>query len=136
MPAQSDEFPWPSYYGEFDFFEERMKSHSQVLSIARIDKGLYHLTTLDNRELKVFICECYAFGVAQYIESIQNLGPLDAVIINSNWCGYSDEVKLHCRNSKVGVFKIGEFMSALHHSDYWNFLSEWQAEMFREKGWI
>src|SRR3546814_1248291 len=35
------------------------------------------------------ICECYAFGVADYIETTGKLGHLDLVIINSAWCGYA-----------------------------------------------
>src|SRR3546814_5256989 len=47
--------------------------------------------------LRLFICECYAFGVADYIETTGKLGHLDLVIINSAWCGYSPDAKRYCR---------------------------------------
>jgi len=80
--------------------------------------------------LRVFICECYAFGVAEYLETAERLGNIDVVIINSAWCGYSLDAKLYCRNVNVGLFKIGEFMSALYLNDHWLHLTEEQKEYF------
>lgn len=130
MSASSEDFPWPSYYGHFNFFEERMGSHSRVVSFQHLGDGLYGISRRGEEKLIVFICECYAFGVAEYMECIDNFGFLNAVVINSAWCGYSMDVKRHCRDQKVGVFKIGDFMAALNRHDYWNYLNEHEKEHF------
>lgn len=124
MPAYNDKFPWMSFRGNYKFFEDMMQNHNKVANIKSISDGLYDITLLDNRTLKVFICECYAYGIAEYYESVERLGHLDVVIINSNWCGYGMEVKLYCQRQHVGLFDIGGFMAALNIKDYWNYLTK------------
>ena len=131
MAARSDAFPWPSHYGHFRFFEDRMKSHSRVANIASADNGIYELTRDSGQVLRVFICECYSFGVAQFIEAQNQLGHVDVVIINSNWCGYTKDARAHCRAAQVGLFTIAEFMGALGQEDFWNYQTPAEGE--REK---
>lgn len=134
MSAHSNAFPWPSYYGHYNFFEQRMSEHSQVRNLEAIGEGRYRLTRSDETLLEVFICECYSFGVAEYMEATAKFGRLDAIIINSNWCGYTDETKLECRNERIGLFNIRDFMAALNRRDYWAYLSEWEEKRLRERG--
>lgn len=136
MPAYSDVFPWRSHYGEYDFFEARMKGHGRVKSIEALDAGLYQITKKDGAVLRAFICECYSYGIAEYMETTQKLGKLDAVVINSDWCGYTDEAKIECRNGGVGLFKIGEFMGALNRPDFWMYLTDWQEERYKKRGLV
>lgn len=136
MSAYSENFPWPSHYGHFNFFEQRMQSHGRVRQCEPQGGGVYEITRSDGAVLRVFICECYAYGMAEYMETVQNVGHVDAVIINSMWCGYTNDVKLECREQRVGVFKIAEFMGALNRKDFWNYFTGDQEEYFREKGLI
>ncbi len=136
MPAYSDEFPWPSHYGHFNFFEERMSEHGEVTSYEYLGDGLYNIARDDGGELRVFICECYSYGMAEYEESVQAHGNIDAIIINSNWCGYTPELKKHCREREVGVFNIRDFMAALNREKYWLYLSEDEKDQFERLGWI
>jgi len=136
MPAHSDKFPWPSYYGHFDFFENAMRRHNRVQNLEAHGGGRYTLTLSDGRNLTAFICECYSYGVAEYYETVEKIGQVDVVVISSNWCHYSSDVKLHCRNEKVGVFDIKGIMAALNNKDFWLYLDEWEEKKFKEKGWI
>ena len=136
MPAHNKDFPWMSYYGNYNFFEQRMHEHSRVSAINKINPSLYHIECVDGRVIKVFICECYSFDVAEYIEACQELGELDAVIISSNWCGYTFDVKRHCMSKQVGVYDIGGFMAALNMNNYWQYLTEYEKEKFEENGWL
>lgn len=121
-----------SYYGHYEFFEQKMTSHGKICAIDKINPSLYQIKHVDGRVIKVFICECYSFDVAEYIEVCQKLGDVNAVIINSNWCGYTFDVKRHCMNKQVGVYKIGEFMAALNMKNYWECLTEFEKEKFEE----
>ena len=136
MTAYSDKFPWSNYYGNFQFFEDRMRSHDGVMSLERCGEGLYVLVRRNGEVIKVFICECYAFGVAEYMETISHLGPLNAIIINSEWCGYTYDVKRHCREQMVGIFKIVAFMAALNRDNFWDYLTQSEVEYFRKNGWL
>jgi hypothetical protein len=132
MPAHEDSFPWTSYYGHYRFFEERMKQHDKVKSVNKLGDGLYQLALFD-KNIKVFICECYSYGIAEYHETVGNIGALDAVVINSNWCGYTTEVKLHCYRNKVGVYTIGELMAALNLRNIWEYLSKEEKEALKKE---
>lgn len=136
MPAHNENFPWMSYYGNYNFFEQRMREHSKVNSIESINPSLYNVELTDGRTLKVFICECYSFDVAEYLESCENYGELDAVIISSNWCGYSLDVKRHCMSEHVGVFNIRDFMAAINRNEYWKYLTQYERERFQVNGWL
>lgn len=119
MAAHNETFPWTSHYGHYNYFEGLMDRHGKVVSLTREGNGVYTLERKQGDALRVFICECYAFGIAEYIETVEQLGEVNAIIINSAWCGYSPDAKRHCRDSNTGLFKIGELMGALHRDDYW-----------------
>lgn len=136
MSAYSDTFPWPNSYGHYNFFETQIKTNAKVVSLTARDGGVYDLARKQGDTLRVFICECYAFGIAEYMETVERLGHINVVVINSAWCGYTPDAKFHCRNAKVGLFKIGEFMGALHRKDYWLYLTESQNEYYKKQGWL
>lgn len=136
MPARNENFPWMSHYGNYKFFEDRMHSHSKVNKICNIGQGFYQLDLYNGNVIKAFICECYSFGLAEYYESVERLGKLDAVIINSNWCGYTYEAKQHCLKNRVGLFDIQGFMAALNRDNFWECMTSQEKKYFEEKGWI
>jgi hypothetical protein len=130
MAARSGTFPWPSHYGHFRFFESRMKEHGNVATFTAKGSGIYELTRNTGNTIRIFICECYSFGVAEFLEVTDKIGVVDAIVINSMWCGYTHDAEKFCREQRVGLFKVGEFMGALGQADFWNYVTP--AE--REKG--
>ena len=134
MPAHSEDFPWPSAYGHFNFFEQRMRTHSRVRDLKALGNGRYRLTKTDGNVLETFICECYSYGVAEYLETISKFGKLDAVIISSNWCGYTDDLKMQCRHERVGLFSIRDFMAAVNRAEFWAYLSDWDTDRYKRRG--
>lgn len=136
MAAFSENFPWANCYGNYNFFEQRMHEHTKVKSSVAIDSGLYNIQLIDGRNLRIFICECYSFGTAEYIESCQNYGTLDAVIISSLWCGYTMDVKHYCRGKKVGIYTISGFMAAINKNDFWAYLTSSERDYFEKNGWL
>lgn len=133
MPALNDSFPWLAHAGNYKFFEDKMDCHSQVLKLGNIGQGLYEITLTD-RILRVFICECYSFSIAEYEEVVQNLGPVDVIIINSIWCGYTTDAKFHCRNKRIGLFDIRDFMASLNRPDFWLYLDKSDTERYTKQG--
>jgi len=136
VPDEDSKFPWPSYYRNFNFFEARMRTHSHITSIKPQGDGVYEVGVKGGGTLKVFVCDCYSFGTAEYVETTEELGELDAIIINSAWCGYTADAKRMCRGDKVGLFKIRDFMSALNKHPLWAYLNETEVENFKKKGWL
>lgn len=136
MPAHNQNFPWLSYYENYHFFEQRLQEHTQISRWQSLDTGVYEITLSSNKSLKIFICECYIYGVAEYTETMQNLEDIDIIVINSNWCGYTDEVKFFCRDRQIGIFNIRDFMAALNQPNYWLYLSESDRQKYLEQGRI
>lgn len=134
MPAHSSVFPWPSYYGHFKFFEKMMRTHSDIRDVTALGDGVFELSRISGQILRVFVCECYSFGAAEYIETTENLNNLDAVIISSNWCGYTFDAKALGRAEKVGLFNIRGLMVALNKTEVWAYLDKFELEYFKKEG--
>ncbi|SHN90357.1 hypothetical protein BHECKSOX_540 [Bathymodiolus heckerae thiotrophic gill symbiont] len=136
MPAHNEHFLWMSYYQNYNFFVQRMNKHSKVNSINSANPSLYNIELTNGKALKVFICECYAFDVAEYVEACENYDELDAVVISSNWCSYSLDVKRRCMSENVGVFDTSGFMAAINRNEFWTYLTQYEQERFQENGWL
>lgn len=113
-----------------------MHEHNNVNVVRNVTPSLYQIELMDGRVIRTFVCECYSFDVAEYMEVCQKLGEVDAVVISSNWCGYSPGVKRHCMNQGVGVYDIRGFMAAINKRNYWEYLTEEEKENFEENGWL
>ncbi len=136
MPAHNEAFPWLPYYGHFKFIESRLSNHRCVEKIEIIGESLYTVTRTQGDSLKLFVCECYSFGVAEFLETKTRIPSLDAILINSMWCGYTTDAKHQCYQDRIGLFQIAEFMGGLNFDDCWAYLTEGQIEQFKEKGWL
>lgn len=130
MPAANDKFPWLSYYKHYKFFEDILHQHSHVESFTQEEQSIYNIVR-QNDSLRIFICDCYVLGIAEAIEVIENVSKINAIIINSNWCQYSSDAKIYCRERKIGLFIIKEFMAALNCPEYWLYLTKDQKKQFQ-----
>lgn len=122
MPANSEHYPWPSYYGHFKFFEMRMVRHNRITNLSKLEDGIYELNLTSGDVLRAFICECYSFSVAEFYEVINKNNNLQIIVIDSIWCGYTSEAKDLAISNCIGLFKINELMGALNQLDYWNYV--------------
>ena len=50
--------------------------------------------------------------------SLQQLPPIDAVVISSNWCSQGYGLNVDYRDGSLGVFSIRDFMSVLNREFY------------------
>ncbi|WP_111858099.1 hypothetical protein [Acinetobacter sp. CFCC 10889] len=124
MPTANIDFPWMSYYGNYNSFKRKISNHNKVINVVEVDvaNGLFDIIQ-ENRTLRIFICECYSFGVAEYEEALEHFENLDAIIINSTWCEYTPEVKEYCKEQRKGVFNLSEFFGAINFPSFWNYVS-------------
>ena len=136
MPAQNKTFPWMAYYGHYNYFEKQMNNHNNITRWEMTPEGLYKVHRNHQDILNVFICECYIYGVAEYTKTIDEIGPIDCIVINSMWCSFTNEVKRICRNKGVLLCKITDFMGAMNFEEYSAYLSIDEKKKWEEKGWI
>ena len=121
MPAAMDNFPWMGHYGRYDFFERAVARHSRVSSVEKEEEYLFVVETFFGQKLRVFVCDCYSFDVADYDEVMETIEDFDVIVINSNWCGYSNAAKRVAIDQKKGLFKYGEFMGAINYRKFWEY---------------
>jgi hypothetical protein len=82
--------------------------------------------------MRVFACECYTFGAAEYIENADELGNLNVILINSAWYGYM--LKHLCCADKVDLFKIGDLMLAFNKHGLRSCLNSSERKTFEKNG--
>ena len=135
MGANSSDFPWPSYYGEHAFLKKVMWGNNKVTDIIEVEKAVYDIERSYGDTIRIFVCECYSFGAAEYEEAMTNLKDINAIIIDSNWCNYTGDAKIMAYSDGVGLFKIVEFM---HQARLRNYLepTEDEKEMYKAHGII
>jgi hypothetical protein len=121
MPATNNDFPWMGHYGRYDYFERAIAEHSKVLGFEKEEEYLFAVALNDGRKLRVFICDCYSFDVADFEEVMAEVDAVDIIVINSNWCGYSNTAKSHSIKHKKGLFKYGEFLGAINYKKFWEY---------------
>ena len=88
--------------------------------------------------IKTFVCQCYSFDVAEYIEVTEKLGEINAVVI---YRLKLVRIFINCKTllyekTRVGIYSITGFMAAININHYWDYLTEFEIEQFKEKGWI
>lgn len=133
MPANSSSFPWPSYYSDHTFFKKVMFGNHYVADLVQIDDAIYEVKRTYGDTIRIFICECYSYGATEYIETMEKLDDLNAIIIDSNWCGYTYDAKILAYSDGVGLFKITEFMYRIRREDFLEPTEE-ELEIYRKNG--
>lgn len=104
----------PPSRSSLEFFVQRMSEHTQVTSIEKLNSQVYILNRDSKEDVRAWVCDVYTLGVADYA-AIRAADPtVNCVVTLSGYNEYTDQVKREGRADGVGIFKIGELMSALH----------------------
>jgi hypothetical protein len=100
----------------FEFFETAIRGHSRVKRLARVADQAYVVERQSLPEVRVWLCDIYTLGVADYY-AIRDADPeVNAIVVVSIWNSYTADAVQQARNDDVGIFTPKEFMSALHRS--------------------
>lgn len=97
-----------------EWFEQRLDQHTRVRGFQAEGDHVYVIQRRGLPDIRVWLCEIYMLGVADY-EAIRNADPaVDAIVVLSAWNHYTPEAQSLGASEGVGVFKPGELLSALH----------------------
>ncbi len=121
MPAHNEDYPWEPYYG-YDAIAKLLMKHSKVRNVMCLQDGLFLVNRALGDELRLFACECYCYGVAELHETLNSVGQVDVIFINSMWCSYTGDAKETGLQQRIGIFTYAELMGALHRSDIWRYV--------------
>jgi len=112
-----------------------MWGNRRVTDLIEIDTAIYDVQRTFGDTIRIFICECYSFGAAEYIETMEKLEGINAIIIDSNWCNYTYDAKVMAFSDGVGLYKVVEFMHRIRDKDYLA-PSEDEIEIYKKSGVI
>jgi hypothetical protein len=109
---------YPPTDQSLEFFERAMAQHRKVECCEQVQRELYQLTRRDGLSpLRVLLVNIYTVGVADVIELLGEFPGLQAIVILSNWNGYTTDAKEYAKQRGVGVFVMNEFLGALWQRD-------------------
>lgn len=116
MPAHNE---WDVSYATIKFVERALATHSAVQSFSRERDILFRIDRTGGRTPVVAVLiGRYVIGQADVMKVMADYPDVDIIFANGNWCGYTEEAKELGLSNGVGVFHMGEFFGALHHSEF------------------
>lgn len=101
------------------FFEQAMRAHTRVRDVSAVDDHVYLLRRHGQlSDVRVWVCDVYTLGIADYM-AIRDAAPdTNAIVVLSQWNHYTPQARQQGKEDGVGIFKFGEFMSALHREGH------------------
>jgi hypothetical protein len=97
-----------------EWFEQTLARHTRVEKFRSVGDQVYVVQRRGLPDVRVWLCDVYTLGVADY-EAIRNADPaVDAIVVLSAWNHYTAEAQRLGASEGVGLFKPAELMSALH----------------------
>lgn len=105
----------PDYHA-MKFWNSTVPNHAKVVRIEQVDDRKYRIERSYGDTITCFLSNQYDFTLTDYHAIIARHGDVDAIINISDWNGYSLDAKNLSVENRIGLFKLREFLGALH----WN----------------
>ncbi|MBP0021423.1 MAG: nucleotidyltransferase domain-containing protein [Cyanobacteria bacterium SBLK] len=100
-----------------EYINRFLANHSFIESMSKRDRAIFNVCLKDERELKVFVTNNYYF-TGYILEEILSIDPnIDAIICSNPYSTYSESAKKQCIEMNIGLFKLNEFMGAIHYKN-------------------
>lgn len=96
------------------FFVSRMEGHTKVLAVEEVTAQVFLLKRHGLSDVRVWVCDVYTLGVADYFAIRQADPDIDCIVTLSGYNQYTTQASEQGIADGVGVFKFGELMGALH----------------------
>lgn len=121
------------------FFEERMRSHSNVTSFEDVSTDEFFLYRVHRKRPRdvvlIWLSDAYRFTDMDYYNRPQELGVGDFALIARPEAagGLADEI---IEEARIGVGKVGELMGALTRPQIWKYRApSWEEQKRRRELW-
>jgi len=112
------------HYLILEFFKQRMRAHGKVRDFSEIEDDnniIYHIERVEGLpDLNVHLSDAYIYTLHDYYSKPQVLGMGDFILSARPEADFDEEIVAVAAKDRIGIGKIGKFMSALHHKDVWS----------------
>ena len=105
---------WNVSYSTISFVERALQSHSKVAYFKRLQDIVFEITHIDGRILKMVLVDEYTLGEAAVHQVLSQFPGIEYVVTGAMWNAYTREAKGFGRKNDIGIFRIDEFLGALH----------------------
>lgn len=113
---------------QLDIFTSTLMKHKKVKDFELIDDWdfpvdqAYKIRRVDKLgTVTVYVTNEYVIGHAELLAIITKCPEINCIVSMSRWNHYTDEAKGYAVRNKVGLFKFGEFLGALHEKLFWQY---------------
>jgi hypothetical protein len=104
----------PPSTSSLEFFVRAVGEHTRVVGVDAEGSQVFRVRRRELPDVRVWVCDVYTLGVADYAAIRAADGDLDAIVTLSGYNQYTPQAKDQGKEDGIGVFKFGELMSALH----------------------
>jgi len=105
-----------------DFFVRTVNAHKQVLDVTQMSTQVFEVARhIGPSPLLVFLSDFYTIGIADYYGIRAAAPEIKCIVTASGYNYYTSQAKLAALKDEIGLFKIGEFLGALHLKKLWTY---------------
>jgi hypothetical protein len=98
-----------------EFFTQAIGDHDKVIRVNQESDNVFVVERVGGLpEVRVWLCDVYTLGLADYFHITKADPDVDAIVTISGFNSWTREAKEQGYEDEVGVFKFGQFMGALH----------------------
>jgi hypothetical protein len=109
---------WDVGYPSILFLERALRSHKLVKGFTRDQDILFTIERWDTLcRVIALLVNRYTISLADVITAKAEFPTMTCIVAPGNWCGYTQEAKEYGLQHEIGVFHVGEFLSALWHKN-------------------
>lgn len=113
---------WNVSFAHISWFERLLRTHANVCNVSRHHDLVFEVDRKNQGDqLTIFCCNEYTMGRTLVQRALYEFGKLDIIYIGGGWCGYTNEAKDFCLESKIGLYVTDEMSGALWINDYWTY---------------
>ncbi len=99
----------------YKYVKNFLANHSFIEKMEVWNVAIFEVFLKDKRKLKVFVTNTYYFTEYTFEKILFTDPNIDAIICSNPYSCYSESAKIQCIRSKIGLFKLREFMGAIPH---------------------
>ena len=119
------------------YFENIVKGHDKVKGLFELSEDYYLVKRIKGKDIKVLVNNIYTLGLADYYEIANTYDAVDAIVIMSNWNGYTTQAKSIAKKENRAIMGFKEFLGALNYDNIIEYINEdnkGNAKYSSEKG--
>jgi hypothetical protein len=112
---------WNVSYSTIAFLAQALTADPKVASFKRKKDINFHIKLTSGAEINALLVDEYVLGLAAVRRALNEFPGVEYIVTGGNWNGYTPDAKKFGQENEIGIFNLGEFLSALRSRDPKNY---------------